>query len=694
MLSSTRCATLLVAFFSLHGCAASVTPRGGDARVDASRASTEELSYRLDGLADDDPRRASLRQQLVVRVAAENADATSLEALHRALSAIMKHYRPNELDEATLPEEVLALAERLLAAATARGDSADALSALCLLRLARPSDAGLREQEARIVQWVETGRASAREDDPAAIVGAFQDAVDDARVLAVPLCPTPAALAGADRVLVEGARPLLERSEPRLRQVKARVRLTVVLTLAAVHLMTGDTEGTVAALPRDIAPSESEMFEELLTEALAPSQRGADGLLALGDSLARVGREPFVAVLRIGRRLHPRDPRFALAVAHLERERGEALAALVAYVDAAELSEGQPPFEPALRELLELGENLVAEEDPRAIPVARALSRLRADLARMAPERARNLPSDRFVRVEVGAALLAGDSDRAVAALRAAPGVEMRIALALAYLETDRAADALSTLDAILSPGGTLAAEADRHLGQILRIRGDVQRALGRDGDAASSYADTIAVFRASQPSSPSARAELALALARSGQVDAASEVFEQLFDEDPNASDAYVDLVEIATTMPVPAEVLDESLQHAIVHDAVRPETLTLLAALVRLSSTAASEELGAARQALHRGAALRGFAAAVAGFALGTTDAQALLAAASTPGRRASAHLLLGLAKRRSGDDAGYRTELTRAVSIGAFNELATSIARELLQGRPSVEAPAARP
>lgn len=687
-------ATLVALLLLAPACGGGTSTRPRSASSGEAATSVEALSYRLDGLADDDASRAALRAELVARVAASTPRGASLETLERSVAELTQHFRPEEMVAGGLPAPLTELARRLLDAATARGHSADALGAYCLLRIAQPDDAALRDSEARVLQWVVEGRASAAEDDPAASISAFQDAVDDARVLAVRLCPTRAALAAADRVIVDGARPILDRAEPRLRQVKARVRLTVVLTVAAVHLMAGDLHGLGAALPRSIAPTESDVFEELLGEALAPSRRGADGLVELGDSVARIGSEPFVGVMRIGRRLHPDDPRFPLALAHVARERGDALAALVAYEDTARLADQGPTHELAMRELLELGESLVDDEDERAIPVAASLVALRDELQRRSSERAASLPVDRLLRVEVGADLLAGDSERALSALRRGVSPEMRIALAIALAELDRPDDALATLNALAAPGSVGAPDVERHRGQIDRIRGDVLRTLGRTQESGDAYAETVAIFRRAEASPPSALAELALALARSGELDAAMDVFTDLFDADPSAAAAYVDLVELSMSVPVPSDVLDESIHHAIVHGALRPETLTLLAALVRLHSAESEDALPAVRQALHRGVALDGFASDVAGFALGTTSAEALLASASTPGRRASAHLLLALAAERAGDAARRRAELETAVSFGVFTETSHAVARELLSGRPAtVSRPSAR-
>lgn len=684
--TSRRSALLLLL---AQACAAGTphvqSPRPGDEPPEA-------LAYRLDGLADDDPRRAEMLESLTAQVVAATEDAPSFEPLEQAVTTVVRHLRPAEL-ESGVPPALVGLAERLLVAATARGDAGAALGAICLLRLGNPDDAALRAQEEAIERWVDSARPDVRPEDPSSFGLAYQYATDDARIRATAYCASAASLERAVRVLVDGSRPVLALREMRFRQLQQRVRLSLAATVAAMYVVHGDLAGAVRSLPRDVAPDESDVLEAALVDASRPGPSGADALLSLAESLGRLGREPLEGALRVGRRAHPGDPRFPLSLAHLARERGEPLLALAGYEDAVRLAEGQPvTHEQALQELLQIAELLVDDEDRRAATVVRALERMRRSHARRFPDRVDSLQRARFAWVAAGVALLDADPERAARALAAEPTLDLQLAAADARIELGDDALALGILDRLLADPRTLAADAEVHRARTLRLRGDALRSIGRDSEAVDAYREARFGLRRGAELGPEASIELALATARGGAVDRAVELLGDTLEAAPGAVPAYVVLVQLALTMDVPADALDHAFAHATVHEALHPEVMAVLAAMGMLGRVDASADTNPAlSRTLERCARLSGFPAAVARFALERTDADSLMAIADTPGRRSEARFLVALRARRDGGEEAFRSGLREVLALGMFREPSHRVARELLLGRPSLASPA---
>lgn len=632
------------------GPSGSTLPGEGDipAVSDAATFGDARRAYML--LADDDPRRAGVRDALLLWLGGRTESVVGTrdyDALVAHVEAMGDLYRPHELVPGAVPAPVAQAAAALRERGERLGDEGRVLGALYLMRMAAPDDAALREEYERVTRFSREARAESPSE------------FDSAREL-VEIYQAHAQLSPAAEVLDLLAAQLVAwrdaafaPSNERFATVATQVAALTPLEVAGVYLAREALDTSIAKVRALGRGSMETRVLRVLERAQAGGDAGASALLELAEAFGE-GR-PLVArgACRIGRRTAGSDARFSVCLAQVELTTGSDLEAAAYYAEAIARA-------PTERELYDEAVVRIAGMLERGIQgTDRAELRALADTAEriLAAREARfpgaptELPLERLELLFGVIAETAGDPDEAArrfeASVRASPTPQALVAWGILLERLDRGPEALRKYREALD----LVDETEiAQRAEILEHMGDAQRIARDETQATRLYRQALELWdRAAEGATGEDLALVAIRrgvlLDRLGQRPAARDAFRAALRAAPARQESYASVLSYLASAEPDVELAEEVFATSRSQVDLTADFRVYFALWVRIVALRAGAPVpDEAHATLHRLARGEGWTNMLARWAVGDLPAAELLAAASGVGERCEAEFYIG--------------------------------------------------
>ncbi|MDQ3033686.1 MAG: hypothetical protein M3Y87_14810 [Myxococcota bacterium] len=313
----------------------------------------EEVRREYLVLAADDPAREAVRGRLLEHLSTRSdallADG-DYDAIVSHLADMTELLAPSDLAEGSrLPQQLAPIARWVVEHGSRRGDEPRVLASLLLLSRIEPSDPAHLAEYERIATWGHDARWGSSPslggdffDFAPALISVWEE---HAR-----LSPAPAVLdrladlyvqmrnVVSGRSLEEGFAPGERISMPEMRMAQLLAE-RIPLDVAAVYLRVGDLSRAAERVGElgDRGGIEWRL-RRLIEQAAGTGEEGAEALGELSAGFERARPDVSLALCRLGRRLHPDDPRFPLCLARLSAALDQAAEATAWYAEAVSLA--------------------------------------------------------------------------------------------------------------------------------------------------------------------------------------------------------------------------------------------------------------------------------------------------------------------------------------------------------------------
>jgi tetratricopeptide (TPR) repeat protein len=703
---------LLAAALLLGGLAGGCGAHAGKALTPASALAVPdeldargfaELARAYRKLDPDDPQRGPVRSRLVRYLLkdAEHAQAANeYDAAVERLAKIAELYRPEELKQGLLPE-MLPLANYLRKEGEKRGDEARVLSALWIQSALRPDDPEPREQYRLLRAFGDEARESLGVNEH--FTGLIEVLAEHAR-----LTPAPEVLSALADLYIERRARLLSRGRgdeasgrpAEITMQEYRERSTVVhrapFDVAAVYLVHAEFRNASERLRKLETVDGLEPRLRALVDAVADDRgEAAEALLALYVSYAEFEqRDVARALCSYAVRRFPTDPRFPRCLGSLAAVEDDYAEAVADYADAIKLAPDERAlYDEALEVLANLMRGEMFDNDPSD---TRSLA---SQAVTLLDERMKRWPD-----VPPPVALEELELAVGLAEMNAGNAQEARnhFETSLKKRETTRALVQLGQLEAKLGLYNEALVQLRKALektskrdteqlrlrAQIVEQMGDVQRALGQQGEAKTSYGEALLLWDASVRANEDAAQRAfghirrGVLLSRLGRHGDALTAFEQAMQAASDNRETYAQiLAHLVVSTPEP-ELADAILRRAQRQLTLEPEWRSYFSLWVKVVYARAEQpappELEKLLVRLGRSDAWWGY---LARFGAGLMDYAELTRMAKTRGERTEADFYEGVRRVGAGDIAGARSLLHKVLDSMMVGFYEFQMAQELL-------------
>lgn len=680
-----------------------------------------ELSRAYRKLEPEDPQRAPVRARLVryqLKDAEHAQAADEYEAAVETLAKIAELYRPRELETGLLPE-LLPLATYLRKEGEKRGDEARVLSALWIQSRLKPDDPEPREQYELLRQF----GVEARENLG---VSEFFSGLIDVMSEHARLTPAPEVLSSLADLYVERRARMLSRgrsedgllpSRPaEITLQEYRERSTIVhrapFDVAAVYLVHADFANAAARLRKLETVDGLEPRLRALVEAVADRKaEAAEALLALYVSYAEFEqRDVARALCTYAVRHFPADARFPRCLGSLAAVEDDYSGAIANYADAIRLAPDERAlYDEALEVLANLMRGEMFDNDPSDT------RNLASQAIALLDERVKRWPDipppvalDELELAVGLAEMNAGNAQEArahfEASLRKRETTRALVQLGQLEAKLGLYQEALAKLRKALEKTSRRDVEQMRQRAQIVETIGDVQRAMGKPGEAKTSYNEALMLWdasvRANEDGGQRAFGHIrrGVLLSRLERPADALVAFEQAMQAASDNRETYAQvLAHLVVSSPEP-ELADATLRRAQRQLTLEPEWRCYFALWVKAVYARAEQPAPVdVQRLLTRLSRAEAWWGTLARFGAGLIDYGELTRLASTRGERTEADFYEGVRRVAAGDIAGARTLLQKVLDSNMVGFYEYQMAQELLllddgSLRRKIEEPAA--